>query len=149
MSNVVLICLIAGSVLFAGFLALVVFIILCARGAERRLQALLRGEAVLQRANGANFSGRTSQKARLRGNGILALTTTRLLFVMWAPRVTLELPLSNVSGARVEAFFLGRAGPALVVDFEDRAGTRDSCGWVTKQAEAWVPRVAELGRRRR
>lgn len=148
MSPWVVVALIAGGILVAGLLALVAFIVHCARGAEKRFQALLKGEALLFRANGANFSGRASQKARLRGNGILALTPSRLFFVMWAPKLTLELPLSNVSGARLETAFLGRTGPALVVDFEDRAGTKDSCGWVTPQAEALVPRVAELAGKR-
>ncbi|MEK7468515.1 MAG: hypothetical protein AAB074_13980 [Planctomycetota bacterium] len=145
----VVIAIVAGAVVVAGLLALAAFIVHCARGAEKRFQALLKGESLLFRANGANFSGRTSQKARMRGNGILALTPTRLFFVMWAPRVTLELPLSNVSGARVESSFLGRTGPALVVDFEDRAGTRDSCGWVTAQAEALAPRIVGMAGKRR
>jgi hypothetical protein len=112
-----------------------------ARAAERRFVALLRGESSLRRSNAANFSGRVSQGAKLRGNGILALTPTRLLFVMWAPRIDLELPLSHVRGARAESAFLGRVAPTLVVEFEDRAGAKDEAGWVTREVGAWVEAV--------
>jgi len=147
-SDAFLVVLIACCVLFALALALAVFVFFCARRAEQRLKTFLKGETILLRANGAHFSGRASQSVRLRGHGVLALTATRLVFVLWTPRVMIELPLSNVTGTRLEGSLLGQHRLSLTVDFEDRAGKKDSCEWSSVPAEEWIVRVEELRRKR-
>jgi hypothetical protein len=135
-----LISLIVASALLLGtFLA--VFLARLARAAQNRFIILLKGELPVRHQNGALLGGRASQSVRFGGNGILALTPTRLLFLMWTPRIDLELPLSHVRGARVESSWLGRVSPFLVVTFVDRAGKQDEVGWVASDPAAWASEV--------
>jgi hypothetical protein len=120
------------------------YVVMAARRAEARLNKILRGEPLLLRSNGALFSGRQSQLVRLSGNGILALTATRLLFVMWAPQVVIELPLSHVVKARTDSSFRGRITTHLVVDFTDREDRKDACGWATGGTDTWVAKINSL-----
>ncbi len=141
MSPLVITLLVVGGLVVLALVALVVLVSRAARAARGRLAAVLRGEPILRMAGGANYSGKESDKVRLRGNGILALSPTRLIFVMWAPKVTLELPLSHVTAARAEAAFQGRVAPTLVVTFRNRAEAVETCGWAVGDAEGWAARV--------
>ncbi|MCC6739580.1 MAG: hypothetical protein IT452_11100 [Planctomycetia bacterium] len=143
MSPLLVTVLVAAGVLVLLLVAAAVYIVRAARSAQARLGAILRGERVLKMAGGANYSGKEGDAARLRGNGILVLSPTRILFTMWAPKVTLELPLSHVVGARVEGVFLGRAAKTLVVTYRNKAGAEESCGWVVPDADGWAKAVEE------
>lgn len=143
MSPLVLTLIIATAALALLLVLAAVYVVRAARAAQARLRAILRGERVLRMAGGANYSGREGDAAHLRGNGILVLSPTRILFTMWAPRVTLELPLSHVAGARVESSFLGRAASTLVVTYRNKAGSEESCGWVVPDAGGWAAAVEQ------
>lgn len=123
----------------------VVFLVVAgaARKAEARMEKLLNGESVLRRSNGANFRGFSAASVKVRGNGILVLTPTRLVFVMWVSKISLELPLSHVDGASVERPD-GTTGEALTVRYRTRDGKTDRSQWIVEEPAGWVEALRSL-----
>lgn len=106
---------------------------------EEAAQAL-RGEDIIKQANGANFFGQQSRgMGQVRGNGVLALTRTKLYFLMWLPKREFEIPLTAVTGVERPRSFLGKSKgiELLKVAFRNDKGESDAMAWVVPELDEW------------
>jgi hypothetical protein len=88
----------------------------------------------------ANFFGVESRgMAQIRGNGHLAASPSRILFIMWWPRRELTIPLDQVRAVERTKSHLGKTmGRELLrVRFTNAAGEPDSVAWLVRDLAAW------------
>ena len=94
-----------------------------------------RGESLLRGPESAVYRGASAGLSKIKGNGALAVTKTRLVFVAIAgPRV--ELPLSELTGVRLDPWFLrsNRGGkPHLILQRQDGS----EIGFFVQDTQAW------------
>ena len=103
-----------------------------------RLDELHPEEAVLLDKS-ANFSGFSSKGgAQIRGNGILALYETEVVFLMWLPPKEVRIPLSAIKKVDTVRMHAGRwlIYPQLHIIYEID-GKTDGVAWATKHIVEW------------
>ncbi len=91
----------------------------------------------------ANFFGQQSKgAAQVRGNGGLVLTADLLWFRQAVPERELEIPLSSVTGVRIEKWFLkkSKGRPLVIVDFDSGDGP-DAAAWLVRNHELWKTEI--------
>jgi hypothetical protein len=122
------------------------------RGAEERARELLHGAVPLVLEDGASsFGVESGGRAQVRGNGVLAASHERLVFVMWLPRR--ELVIERASVLSVDATFshLGKTTSVpgrrlLRVRFTGDDGEPDAVAWYTRNLEGWLLALGGWGR---
>lgn len=88
----------------------------------------------------ANFFGVESHgKMQIRGNGILLLTETDLVFGMFKPTRDFTIPLSKVEKIDLVQSHLGKSvfRPLLKVHFTNEKGHPDSVAWWVANPTEW------------
>lgn len=100
----------------------------------------LAGEGIVLADESANFFGVESRGgAQLRGNGHLAASPERVLFVMWLPRRELTIRRDRITSVERTKSHLGKSvGRELLrVRFTNDAGEADSAAWLVRDLAAW------------
>ncbi|MCA9717914.1 MAG: hypothetical protein H6713_33805 [Myxococcales bacterium] len=134
--------------LVAGILALQVLLWIpiiawLRRRTRQRLDALageLTGEAIVLGPQAAVYRGSSCGLPRVKGNGVMALTEARLVFVFLTGG-RLELPLSTLTGVRDDVWFLrsyhgGR--PHVIAQRED-----GEVGFIVTAHDDWMHALRE------
>ncbi len=107
----------------------------------------LAGEEVIDVAQAANFFGQRSRGLKqVRGNGVLALTTSKLYFLMWAPRRELVIPHRQICDVDIVDSFLQKTKfqPLLKVVFRPLGaveGADDAAAWLVSDPERWREQI--------
>ena len=88
----------------------------------------------------ANFFGIESRGVmQIRGNGILLLTNTDLVFAMFRPTREYLIPLANIEKVELVQSHLTKTvfQPLLKVYFRNEEGTADSAAWWVANPTKW------------
>ena len=104
-----------------------------------RLKELYPEEAILFDKS-ANFSGFSSKRGKqIRGNGILALYKTEIVFIMWLPAKEVIIPLSAIKKVDTVRMHAGRwlIYPQLHIIYEID-GKTEGVAWATNHINEWV-----------
>lgn len=110
------------------------------RGIAAEVAARLGAEGIVIADESANFFGVESRgAAQLRGNGHLAASPDRILFVMWLPRRELTIPRDRITAVERTRSHLGKSvGRELLrVRFTNDEGRPDSVAWLVRDLAAW------------
>lgn len=110
------------------------------RSIAAEIDARLGAEGIVAADESANFFGVESRgMAQVRGNGHLAASTSRILFIMWLPRRELTIPRDRVTAVERATSHLGKTmGRQLLrVRFTNDAGRPDSAAWLVRDLAAW------------
>jgi hypothetical protein len=117
------------------------------RRLRARAIAALRGdtarETVYHVADCNFFGVLSSGIAQVRGNGLLALTSTGIRFRMLAPARTLFIPMQSIRGVSHPRWFLkkSKARELLRVDFKNETGEDDAAAWLVRDLRWWSAAV--------
>jgi hypothetical protein len=101
------------------------------------------GRQVLLEAWGANFFGQVSTGGgQIRGNGVLALTSKELIFILAYPRRVTEIPLNTITSVSLARSHLGRTivSPLLKVEFQGKEGN-DAVAWAVPDPHRWIKAI--------
>lgn len=99
----------------------------------------LEGKTLLFKDTSANFFGQESKKYKqIRGNGILIITDTVLMFFMFLPKKEIKIELSAINNIETPSTFLGKSvfRPLLKVTYLNENGKKDSVAWFVKDLES-------------
>ena len=77
---------------------------------------------------------------QVRGNGCLAATDEKILFVMWKPRKKLTIERARITGVEETKWHLGKSKgrTMLKVLFENDQGKQDSVAWLVADLKSWL-----------
>jgi hypothetical protein len=115
------------------------------RRAAEDLHRRLAGRRILRGDRHANFFGVESKGgAQVRGNGILVLTPSFLVFEMLLPRREMIIDLHRVRKLASVRSHLGKSvmRPLLRVEFDDGAGGTDAAAWYVRDVDGWVGSIS-------
>lgn len=110
------------------------------KAAAQEVEENYSGEGIL-RMEGANLLGRKSLgMSQIRGNGVLALTNSRLVFRMLLPRRIFEIHLDSIENMEHPMTFLGKTKGMrlLVVNYTNEEEEPDAMGWAAKDPDGWA-----------
>lgn len=110
------------------------------------IEASLRGEGVVRLTRKANFFGRSSHKyAEMKGNGVLALTTEDLVFIMLYPNREYRIPLRNIVKIEHPKCFRSRTvgKELLVVEYMEEQTGGDSIGILVPGPREWAGEIRD------
>jgi len=137
-------------VIVVGAMLFIAGIVLFLRGlrdkAVERLRSLREDEPLLQEMS-ANFSGFSSKRGgQIRGNCLLALYPDEIIFIMWAPRKVIRIPMRSVSHVDTVRNHAGRwlPYPQLHIVYTDETGAVDGVAWALSHPEHWVETVMSI-----
>ncbi len=88
----------------------------------------------------ANFFGLESKGiTQIRGNGILLLTTTQLVFGLYKPATDVVIPLSKIVAIDLVKWHLGKSvfRPLFRISFINQDGLQDSAAWLIPDPYYW------------
>ena len=94
----------------------------------------------IRKKGNANFFGIESRGAmQIRGNGILLLTDTALVFEMFRPTRDFLIPLANIEKIELARSHLAKTvfQPLLKVYFTNEEGYMDSVAWWLANPGGW------------
>jgi hypothetical protein len=94
----------------------------------------------------ASFFGQESRGAtQMRGNGILILTDSDLIFEMWVPNRQFRIPLRSIQAIENPTSFLGKSRftPLLKVVYINEQGAKDSMAWQVPDLAGWMRLIDE------
>ena len=83
----------------------------------------------------ANFFGLESLGAwKVRGNGVLILTSEELFFGMWKPKKEIVIPIKSILDITNPKSFMHRSifRPLLKINFKNPSGDFDSAAWYVR-----------------
>lgn len=89
----------------------------------------------------ASFFGQESRGVtQMRGNGILILTDTELLFQMWVPNQEFRIPLRSIQSLDNPSSFLGKSRftPLLKVIYTNEQEATDAMAWQVPDLTVWM-----------
>jgi hypothetical protein len=101
------------------------------------------GQQTLEEAPADFFGVASKGMSQMRGNGMLCLTETELIFKLLVPSRWIEVPLDSVVKIENPRSFLGKTKgkKLLVVHFRNVEGMEDSAAWLVPDLEAWTNRI--------
>lgn len=114
--------------------------------AVERLREATEGETVYH-VEDCNFFGRASQGYRQwRGNGLLTLTGSGLLFRQLLPKKEILIPVGSITEVSRPRSFLGKTKmkDLVRVDFRDEGGRDDACAWLLPSTSWWIAALEAL-----
>ena len=94
----------------------------------------------------ASFFGQESRGVtQMRGNGILILTDSDLIFEMWVPHREFRIPLRSILSIENPTSFLGKSRftPLLKVVYTTEHGTTDAMAWQVPDLSGWMRLINE------
>ena len=94
----------------------------------------------------ASFFGQESLRGtQMRGNGILILTDSDLIFEMLLPNKQFRIPLHSIQSIENPSSFLGKSRftPLLKVIYINDQGVTDSMAWQVVDLEGWMRLINE------
>lgn len=94
----------------------------------------------------ASFFGQESRgAAQMRGNGILILTDTDLIFEMLVTNRVFRIPLRSIQGIENPSSFLGKSRftPLLKVVYTHDDGATDAMAWQVVDLGGWMRLINE------
>ncbi len=115
-----------------------------ARTRQEEVLAMLEDETLLAATRHANCFGLESLgMTQTRGNGILALTQTRLAFGMLVPRRFILVPLERIQNVESVRWHLGkgRLKPLVKVTFLTENNKVDSVAWLLGDTSRWIEQI--------
>lgn len=96
----------------------------------------------------ADFKGQTSLGSKQdTGKGVLALTAHKLYFLLWMPKVEIEVYASAITSVELVDEFMGKADKQkklLQVSFENEAGRPDAMAWQVPEHEQWEKAIQDV-----
>lgn len=85
------------------------------------------------------FGIESAGKMQLRGNGLLSLLETELVFTQLVPSRTFRIPLADITGLEHPRWFLGKSyGRKLLVVAWTTEGRAERAAWFVPELEAWI-----------
>jgi hypothetical protein len=117
------------------------------RAGEARLRERYPSGEVLLAAPTANCFGLESLgRLQVRGNGVLALTSSELWFRRYAGDFELSIPLRDVRAVELAPSHLGKRilGRELLRVRFSRAGTEDTVAWLMPEPRQWLERLQAM-----
>ncbi|MFH2061193.1 MAG: hypothetical protein ABIJ59_20195 [Pseudomonadota bacterium] len=121
-----------------GLLGFLIFIKNRKKGLIQKIKEITQNENIVFSDISANFFGQESKKYKqVKGNGILTITNTSLMFFMLLPKKEIHIELSKIDSIEYPSSFLGKSifKPLLKVNFIDENGQKDSAAWFVKNIE--------------
>ncbi len=116
-------------------------------GMVSRMQAELErsGEQVLRGPERALYRGASAGHTRVKGNGVLVLTRSRLLFHKLVGSTPIEVLVTELVGVRQDKWFLGayRGGHLHVIA---KLVDGSEIGFIVKDPDAWASCLEEVCR---
>lgn len=94
----------------------------------------------------ASFFGQESRgAAQMRGNGILILTDSELIFEQWVTNREFRIPLKNIQALETPTAFLGKSrfAPLLKVVYTNEQGGTDAMAWQVRDLGGWMHLINE------
>ena len=94
----------------------------------------------------ASFFGQESRGVgQMRGNGLLILTDTELLFEMLIPNQEFRIPLGRIQSLENPSSFLGKSRftPLLKVIYTNEHGAMDAMAWQVPDLSMWMRLLEE------
>jgi len=125
------------SSLFFFWFFLIVFI-------KMRIQKILKDlddQKIILEEHQANFFGQRSKKYKqVRGDGLLLLTESDIIFEMYLPQKSLVIDRKSIKNISTPRSFLGKSKltQLLRVDFINTEGNEDAAAWAVKELNRWV-----------
>jgi hypothetical protein len=117
------------------------FIVLKRFARQKEALAWARFPNARQIDRAASFFGQESRGVtQMRGNGLLILTDTALLFQMWVPNQEFRIPLRSIQSLENPRSFLGksRLTPLLKVVYTNEQEVTDAMAWQVPDLAAWM-----------
>lgn len=129
-------------------LALAIFAVAALRRrAVDDLRRRLAGRKLLFADRHANYFGVESKGgAQIRGNGVLVLTRSSLIFEMLLPRREMIIDLHRIERLASVRSHVGKSvmRPLLRVEFDDGTGGVDAAAWYVRDVEGWIGIISDL-----
>lgn len=113
---------------------------------QKETRARQRYPAARKIDRAASFFGQQSRGImQVRGNGILILTDTELIFEMWVPKRRYHIPVQSIRSAENPRSFLGKSRftPLLKVVFVDDHGVEDAMAWQVRDLNDWMRKLGD------
>ena len=113
---------------------------------DTQIKTELKGEKIIAKDIQVNFFGRKSKGYKqIRGNGILVLTPSQLIFYLAVPRQKIEIPLANIKKITFPKSFLGKSRfkPLLCIEYES-SECNDIIAWLVRQPKQWKNKIYEV-----
>jgi hypothetical protein len=123
-----------------------VFVVLRNTARQKEASARERYPNARQIDRAASFFGQESRGVtQMRGNGILILTDSDLIFEMWVPNTEFRIPLRSIQSLENPSSFLGKSRftPLLKVIYTNEQGTTDAMAWQVPDLSGWMRRINE------
>jgi hypothetical protein len=114
---------------------------------QKEAQARQRYPTARKIDRAASFFGQQSRGVmQLRGNGILILTDTELIFELWVPKRMVHIPVETIRSVENPRSFLGKSRftPLLKVVFVDEHGVEDAIAWQVRDRNDWMRKLADV-----
>lgn len=122
-------------------------IALLKRRAVEDLRQRLEGRTIVYGDKGANFFGVESKgQGQLRGNGVLVLTPSLLIFEMLLPRREMVIDVARIQRVSKVRSHLHKSimRPLLRVDYDDGNEGADAVAWYVRDVERWMSEIAAV-----
>lgn len=113
--------------------------------ARRKLDSVAAGRVPLRVHERVNFFGVQSASAmQARGNGVLGLYETEIVFVQVMIDRVIRIPLSSITAVAIAKSFLGKTifRDLLTVTWS-HAGIEDCAAWYVGDAQVWIHAIDE------
>lgn len=94
----------------------------------------------------ASFFGQESLGAmQMRGNGILILTDSELIFEQWTTNTEFRIPVRNIQAIENPTSFLGKSRfvPLLKVVYTTDQGGMDAMAWQVRDLGGWMHLITD------
>lgn len=117
------------------------------RAAEARRE--LAEYEIIKIEETADFKGQRSLGSKQdTGKGVLALTPHKLYFLLWLPKVEIEVYVSAMTSVELVDEFMGKPDKQkkklLQVNFENDAGQPDAMAWQVPEHEEWEKAIHDV-----
>jgi hypothetical protein len=121
------------------------------RSTLKAMNSMLAYENILLITDNAGYMGADFPGPNLppRTNGVLALTSGKLIFLPLFPRKAITLPAQWIKGVGARQTFndISYNIPFLVVDVRDLGDPDGQIAWIVNDPEEWVRKIKEVGSR--
>ncbi len=117
---------------------------------KKRINKILQNfssEEIIAIDKFANFFGQESRGlAQMRGNGVLILTNSKLIFELFLPKRRFEILINDILNIEVVKSHLKKTKlrPLLKVIFKNERGEIDSVAWLVKDLQLWKDKIKDL-----
>ncbi|MGQ4873219.1 MAG: hypothetical protein ACP6IY_04010 [Promethearchaeia archaeon] len=117
---------------------------------KKRINKILKNfssEEIIAIDKFANFFGKESRSlVQIRGNGVLFLTNSKLIFELFLPKRRFEILINDILNIEVVKSHLKKTKlrPLLKVIFKNEREEIDSVAWLVKDLQLWKEKIKDL-----